>query len=167
MNIENILIRKVAHKDLQKIQNVVMKAKQSRFEEEHLSDDIIQEIKNRYNPEHLKTKIKGNYYFVAETENNKKIVGIIGFNKEEGSKTHNKLSMFFIDPEYQKLGIGTLLYTKVKLTAIKLGCKKMVVSSSPYAEPIYAHFGFKKVRIDWKEYENGNKSYTVYMTLDL
>ena len=58
-------------------------------------------------------------------------------------------------------------YEKVKRVALEKRCKKMVVSSSPYAEPIYKHFGFRKIRINWKEHDNGRKSYTVWMEQDL
>lgn len=167
MNINEIVIRPVEEKDLIEIGNVVMKAKLPQLVEEGLSENEVKEITKKYSPENLKAKITDNFYFVAEIPNEKNVAGVIGLRKDDGSEIHNRLSMFFIDPKYQNMGIGRFLYEKVKKVALEKKCKKMVVSSSPFAEPIYKHFGFKKVCINWKEHENGRKSYTVWMEQDL
>ena len=165
MNIEKIVIRPVEEKDLIEISNVVMKAKLPQLVEEGLSENEVKEINQKYSPKNLKTKFADNFYFLAKSGKN--VVGVIGLRKDNGSEIHNRLSTFFIDPKYQNMGIGRFLYEKVKRVALEKRCKKMVVSSSPYAEPIYKHFGFRKIHVNWKEHDNGRKSYTVWMEQDL
>lgn len=41
----------------------------------------------------------------------------------------------------------------------------LVISARPNAQKVYEHFGFKKVRIEWKKHEDGRKSHNVWMEL--
>lgn len=154
---DKIVIRSVEEKDLIQIGNVVMKAKLPQLVEEGLSENEVKEIYQKYSPKNLKVKFADNFYFlaektsphfIAEVPNEKNIVGVIGLRKDDGSEIHNRLSTFFIDPKYQNMGIGRILYEKVKEVALEKKCLKMVVSSSSFAEPIYKHFGFSPLLID-------------------
>ena len=68
------------------------------------------------------------------------ILGIIGLKK-------NHLRTFYVDPDMQGRGIGRVLFELVKKIAIERGYKTMVVHASPFAVPIYQHFGFRKQRL--------------------
>ena len=114
-------------------------------------------------PQHILNRIKENYFFIAQDNKNEKIVGVIGLRKDKGSKVHNRISTFFVLHEYQGKGIGKILFNKVLNLAIKFNVKKMVVNSSLFAEPIYRHLGFKKVRIVSKNYPNGDVYKNVWM----
>ncbi len=65
---------------------------------------------------------------------NEKLAGIIA-TRSEG--TH--IALFFIKSEYQKKGIGRMLFEKV---LSECPSDYITVNSSPYAHEIYRHFGF-------------------------
>lgn len=132
---------------------------------QYLSEKVTEEILSRYDLDKFTDLIKGKYFFVVK--DGQKIVGVGGLKKDDESQIPNRLTTFFVDPDYQGKGVGRMLYEKVKEEAIKHDCRKLVVSSSPGAEPIYKHFGFKKIRIDWKEHPDGNKSYNVWMEQEM
>lgn len=167
MDTDKIVIRPIEDKDLIKIGDLVMKALLPHLIKDSVYEAEIKIICQKYSPENLKVKITDSDYFVAENPKDKNILGVIGLKKEVGNKTHCRLSTFFVDPVCQNRGVGRILYEKVRETALKKGYKTMLVKSSPSAEQVYAHFGFKKVRIDWKIHENGRKSYNVWMEQDL
>ncbi len=132
-----------------------------------LSDETIKMLTDRNTEQYFADKAQEGYFYLAIESQTDKIVGIIGLRKNEDSPLPNRLSTFFVDPDYQHKGIGRLLYQAIETKARELGCQKMVVNSSPYGEPIYKHFGFSKIRIDWKDYDNGDRYYNVWMEKEL
>ena len=141
-----IVIRGLTKADLRKAGGVIRRASLPHLKAQGLPDETIREIvANR--PQKLAAKALGNTFFVAEDVNRKKIVGVIGLRKDDGSNIPNRLSTFYTDPEYQGKGIGRMLYEKIREEAIKNGCQKLVVSSSPYAESkVKAHEAVRRER---------------------
>lgn len=159
----DIRIRVLTEEDLEEAGNVVKSALLPRLKSENLPEAVIKEIISRYDPDNFREEVNGTYFLVAEDQSTGKLIGVGGLRKNEGSLIPNRLTTFFVNPEYQRKGICRMLYENVKEEALKNGCKKLVVSSSPFAEPIYEHFGFKKIKVNWKKYPNGGKSYNVWM----
>jgi len=60
---------------------------------------------------------------------------------------------FYIHPDYQGKGIGSLLYKKLEEIARLQGLRELTVESSPLGYPIYIHYGFKKEKEVEKERE--------------
>ncbi len=89
-------------------------------------------------PEAVLEKAKDRELWVAVSEMGI-ILGIIGLKK-------NHLRTFYVDPDMQGKGIGRALFKLVKNLAIERGYKTIVVHASPFAVPIYQHFGFRKQR---------------------
>lgn len=74
-----------------------------------------------------------------------KIVGVIATRREG-----KHISLFFVNSNYQRQGIGSKLFDMVKKN-----CKGDVitVNSSPFAVPIYKHLGF--FATDTEQIEDG------------
>lgn len=74
-----------------------------------------------------------------------KIVGVIATRKEG-----KHISLFFVNSDYHKQGIGRKLFE-----IVKKNCKGEVltVNSSPFAVPIYKHLGF--MATDTEQIEDG------------
>ena len=78
---------------------------------------------------------KGNMLLTCRIDNS--IAGIIEV------RDNNHISLFFVDPAYQKRGIGKALMHEVfkRLTG---KTETISVNSSKYAEPVYKKLGFKR-----------------------
>ena len=57
----------------------------------------------------------------------------------------NRISLLFVDSEYQRKGIATSLMSKIAGELKMRGYDKIVLNSSPYGLPFYKHFGFSVV----------------------
>lgn len=68
----------------------------------------------------------------------------------------NRISLLFVDSEYQRKGIATAMMSKIASELKMRGYDKMVLNSSPYGLSFYKHFGFtveeeeKNVDTPWK-----------------
>jgi len=62
-------------------------------------------------------------------EEAQKILGIIGLQD-------NEIRTFYVDPTHQGKGVGKLLYNKIKELSSLNNAEKLIVRSSPEAEPI-------------------------------
>jgi N-acetylglutamate synthase-like GNAT family acetyltransferase len=159
----NIIIRKVRKEDLLAIAEAFKKAYLPLFKFQKLSKTTISEQFSLNNTEHLLLRIRGNNFYVAEDLRNNRIVGLIGLRKDDNSDIHNRISTFFVLPKYQKKGIGSLLFKKIIYLTKQFNVKKLVVSSSLFAEDIYEHWGFKKIKNLKKKYSNGDVYKNVWM----
>ena len=54
----------------------------------------------------------------------------------------NRISLLFVDSEYQRKGIATAMMNKIANELKMRGYNKIVLNSSPYGLPFYEHFGF-------------------------
>lgn len=158
---DKIQIRALKDKDLEAVAKVIKKASYLSLKKQNLLEEDIKEIFKRHSPKELLLKVKGNLFFVAEDDN--QIIGVIGLRKHNNSKIPNRISTFYIKPEYQGKKIGKALYEHVLNLAINLKIKTLFVKSSLQAEPIYAHYGFKRIREETKHYPNGTQNTTVWM----
>ena len=55
----------------------------------------------------------------------------------------NRISLLFVDSEYQRNGIATAMMSKIADELKKRGYDKIVLNSSPYGLSFYEHFGFR------------------------
>lgn len=166
-NSEKFIIREFTQKDLIEIGYVIIEAMASEVKKRNLSAEAIAEYYAENIPEKLSQRFGGNYFYVAENTADNRVIGVIGLRKDDKSTTHNRVSTFNVSPDFQKKGVGSLLYQRLEQTAIKIGCKKLVVSSSLTAEPIYKHWGFKKLKEKWYSYKDGSKYCNIWMEKDI
>ena len=54
----------------------------------------------------------------------------------------NRISLFFVDSEYQRKGIATAMMSKIASELKMRGYDKIVLNSSPHGLSFYKHFGF-------------------------
>jgi len=106
--------------------------------------------------------IKDQSYFVVE--DNGKIIAsggwsfrktLFGNNNESGRDPHKldpkkdyaKIRAFFIDPDYSRQGIGSLIMTHCQQAAVDKGFTKLELMSTLPGKPLYEYHGFKGEKI--------------------
>lgn len=104
--------------------------------------ELLDEFCKKYTAPKLRKKAKESTLFVARSGND--ILGIIGLKG-------NELRTFFVSPNYQGFGVGRKLYDRFEEEARQRGLKEVELEGSPKGEPIYKHFGFKKIKTVYKE----------------
>ena len=68
----------------------------------------------------------------------------------------NRISLLFVDSEYQRKGIATALMNKIASELKMRGYDRIVLNSSPYGLAFYIHYGFaiveeeKNAETPWK-----------------
>ena len=68
----------------------------------------------------------------------------------------NRISLLFVDGDYQRRGIATAMMNKIASELKMRGYENIVLNSSPYGLSFYKHFGFtvqeeeKNVDTPWK-----------------
>lgn len=134
----NIRIRKFKKADLPAVKKLLHRAFRITLSKFYNQKYVEKNI-NKYNDEGILMRAKNFDIHVAEDLANKKILGVVGFFKDE-------LRTFFVDPAYHGRGVGRKLFDKIKKRAAAAGYNKLWVSSSLYAVPIYKKFGFKRIR---------------------
>ena len=96
-------------------------------------------FRNYVRPESIIERYKiGNIMITYKNDN--KITGFIEVRDNE------HISLFFVDPDYHKRGIGKLLMQEV-LKILKGKTDIISVNSSKYAVPVYNSLGFKETGV--------------------
>ena len=61
----------------------------------------------------------------------------------------NRISLLFVDSEYQRKGIATALMNKIAGELKTRGYDKIVLNASPYGLAFYRHYGFIVAEEEW------------------
>lgn len=154
----SIVVRKASSLDFEQMIVVIQKAHRFSFANLY-PKELIEDFCKKYTFEHMQERAKNTIFFVAENLQTKKILGVIAL-------TNNQLRTFFVDPDFQGKGIGKMLYEKLEQEAKQQQITKLFLEASPVGEPIYQHFGFKKIRTLYKE-RNGFHYTDAYMEKEL
>lgn len=77
--------------------------------------------------------------WVAEADG--RIAGMIALSLEDGAEVED----FFVEPEFQGLGVGRALMDVLLAQARAAGAERLEVDADPNAEAIYARFGFATI----------------------
>ncbi|HRI21822.1 MAG TPA: GNAT family N-acetyltransferase [Panacibacter sp.] len=85
--------------------------------------------------ESLQRKINEQYFYVAETPDNK----ITGFASIDAS---GYLDMMYVHKDFQRMGIAKLLLNKILATAKDLNIQKIQSDVSITAKPFFEKYGF-------------------------
>jgi ribosomal protein S18 acetylase RimI-like enzyme len=90
-------------------------------------------------PDNLKYMVCNNGFQIYCCFDNDRLVGLLAFR----DKSH--ISLLFVHEAYHRQGIASTLlaYALNELTASVDKISKITVNSSPYAQVIYEHMGFK------------------------
>jgi predicted GNAT family N-acyltransferase len=157
----NITIHRAFQEDIDSISQLVNKAYLPGYKEQNLSAKTIYELLTSNSPKHINERFHGNYFFVAKDNDN--IIGVIRLRKDNERPLHDRVSTFCVDKSYRGKGVGSLLFQEVLKLAIKFNVKILVVKASLFAEPIYAHWGFKKIKTISQTFPDGHVHRTVWM----
>ena len=87
------------------------------------------------------------------------IAGICALVKLQDLPYDYELSKMAVDPEFQGLGIGSVLAKAIEDRAVSLGGKTLYIESNTILEPamkLYHKLGFKEIKGDWSPYERCN-----------
>ena len=97
----------------------------------------VREFLKYVNPDAMRERSDGSHFTMIALVK-QKIVGVIEM------RTLNHVSLLFVDPQYQRLGISReLLHRSIKVCRDhEPGLTDISVNSSPYAVPIYEKLGF-------------------------
>ena len=138
------IIRELTESDLKQIGNVVNRAMMQGQGARDLPEEDINKKLARNSPENFLKGRENVEYFVAEKAG--KLVGIIGLHEQE-------IRTFYVDPPYQRQGMGRMLYHKILSLAQERKIGELTVRSTIEAQSLYEAWGFTKVRDILKENE--------------
>ena len=109
------------------------------------TDEGIREFMNYAEPNRMVERSQGNHFALVATLL-REIVGVIEV------RDHTHISLLFVDPRYQRIGIGTeLLQRSLEICrSHKPALSEITVNSSPYAVPVYRKLGFRERGAEWE-----------------
>lgn len=82
---------------------------------------------------------------------------LLGVCEVSPGSEYGNLEKLFIDPDAIGRGIGRILFETAKAQLKALGEKKMTILSDPFAEPVYVHWGARRVRMKPSEVFEGRE----------
>jgi len=86
-------------------------------------------------------RMKAGEYWVAEADI---ICGCVCLAPDVTEKS-GEIHAYFIDPNWQRRGIGRLLWMKILERAVHLGLRKLYLDADPASVPFYQAIGFEIV----------------------
>jgi N-acetylglutamate synthase-like GNAT family acetyltransferase len=131
-----IKIRKFKKEDAKKVDYLIKQAQLITLKD-YYPKRIIEWFCKRNTPSKIIAKSKQIELFVAVEED--KILGINGLKE-------NQVRKFYVNPKYQRKGVGRKLMENIENLAKKRKIKKLIVHSSLYAEGFYKKMGFKRIK---------------------
>jgi ribosomal protein S18 acetylase RimI-like enzyme len=110
--------------------------------------EAIKYFKNYHNDKNILKAVKEGYIVVLEKDN--RIIGT-------GTLIDDYITRVFVNPEFQKQGLGKLLMQKLEAKAFSAGISVIKLDSSLPAKKFYDSLGYKTVRKTFVKVENGKK----------
>lgn len=130
-----ITIREFENKDAEEVTLLVEKVFNKFIAKDFTKEGILY-WRDDLSPEGLIESLHNNRIFIAETDS--KIIGIVRI------KEMQRISMFYVDEDYQGRGTGSKLMSKAIELFKEKGIGKSFLKSSLYAVQIYEKLGFIK-----------------------
>ncbi|UCD81493.1 MAG: GNAT family N-acetyltransferase [Desulfobacterales bacterium] len=113
------------------------------FVSPEFSQQGIEEFMKYIQPDALDSQLKGNHFALIATLGSE-IIGVIEV------RDCNHVALFFVDPRFQRMGIGNELFRKAteicKQQVVNLS--EMTVNASPNSVTAYEKLGFKPADIE-------------------
>ena len=132
----NIILRSATIDDAEELTDLCMVSKKSHGYDENFMERCKDEL--TVTPR----QIQDNYFWVAECD----IICGCTCLKVDADKTTGEIEAFFVHPEFQKLGVGRILWNKIIQTAHKDRLSMLHLASDPFAEGFYKKLGFTTTR---------------------
>lgn len=102
---------------------------------------MIAESLAHFDLQYLKNKMEQSHFYVAVEKN--KIIGCGGIDLMKKSENCGVLMGIFVDPNFQKKGVGKAIISTLEKDTLVLECEKILVSSSIPAIPFYRKCGYE------------------------
>lgn len=133
---DTYVIRPLAESDIEQL-IILIKLVQGVSFKKLYSQELIEVFSRKYTPEAFLRRMKYTQFLIAVK--GKELVGVIGL---KGIMVRS----FYVHPDYQGKGLGSILYKKLEELARTQGLSELTLESSLLGLPIYIHYGFKKER---------------------
>jgi N-acetylglutamate synthase-like GNAT family acetyltransferase len=130
------VIRSARLEDAESISRIIISALRETNAKDY-STEVIARVEQSFSPEAVSDLMQRRLVFVAVDRDS-----VIGTASLDGQVVRT----VFIDPRYQKRGVGRALMTMIVRAAIGKGIAVLAVPSSVTAEPFYLKLGFNPVR---------------------
>lgn len=130
------LIRKATAKDATAISVIIVAALRVSNAKDY-SSEIIEQIQRSFSPLHIRSFLIQRQVYVASIDGD-----VVATGSLEGGTVRS----VFVDPAYQRMGVGHRLMAAIESAAARSGLRLLRVPSSITAEGFYYSLGFLKVR---------------------
>ena len=110
--------------------------------------EAIKFFKNYHSDENVLKNAKEGYTIVLEKDN--KIIGT-------GTIVDDHIMRVFVDPEFQKLGLGKLVMQKLEEKALSTGVRIVKLDASLPSKKFYDSLGYVLLEETFLEVENGKR----------
>lgn len=167
---DNIKIRKAKIEDIKNVVPVLMRA--WKFAYDGIMDAEF--LKKRTSPENYSDRVKvweqrfekegSEIFLVAEIK--EKIIGFaVGGASKKHSEADSEIAAFYVDPDYQGIGVGRKLFNAFVDIARLKGSTTMVIGCLSENKSIgfYKKMGGKILKEAFWEYEKGKLSETFFI----
>ncbi|MBL4733023.1 MAG: GNAT family N-acetyltransferase [Rhizobiaceae bacterium] len=131
-----IIIRPAKPHEAKTLSDLSMRSKRSNGYDDSFMDACREELTITEN------QLSSGEYWVADAG---AICGCVNLSPDKTDKTTGEINTFFIDPEWQRKGIGRLLWAKILEQAEQTGLTKLTLDADPFAVPFYEALGFETV----------------------
>jgi predicted N-acetyltransferase YhbS len=129
-----IAVREFQPKDARGVSEVIRRTMRETNSADY-SPEILAPLIEYFSPKKIRLLAEERVCLVAEVE--KKIVGTVALEDSE-------LQTLFVQPDFQRKRIGTLLLESIERFARLSKIKKLTVASSLTAVPFYEKMGYRK-----------------------
>ncbi|MBL4598481.1 MAG: GNAT family N-acetyltransferase [Rhizobiaceae bacterium] len=131
-----IIIRPAKPHEAKALSDLSMRSKRSNGYDDSFMDACSEELTITEN------QLSSGEYWVADAG---AICGCVNLSPDKTDKTTGEINTFFIDLEWQRKGIGRLLWAKILEQAEQTGLSKLTLDADPFAVPFYEALGFEIV----------------------
>lgn len=131
----DVSIRPAQREDAEALTMIAMSSKQSNGYDDAFMEACTEELRV------TSSLLEAHEYWVAESDTP---CGFISLEVDP-DRLAGVIGAFFIDPGWQRRGIGRLLWTTVEGSALEKGLKSLRLDANPEAEAFYRSLGLSTV----------------------
>lgn len=143
---DKIKIRELKSSDLKKVEELISKTIDICYRPV-MSEEVIRYLRGFHKTENILRIAEQGCTVVAEK--NTKIVGT-------GSVVDGVVLRVYIDPDFQKQGIGRMIMRELENKAIREGVEEVVLRSTEVSWSFYVLLGYSILEKNYVEVENGS-----------
>lgn len=131
----NIAIRKAREDEGEVLTALSMRAKQSNGYDDAFMARCRDELAV------TATRLAADEYWVAESD---RVCGCASLSVRPDGKTA-QIHSFFVEPDFHGMGVGKMLWSKLRDRAEALSLDSLCLDADPNAEPFYIKMGFSRI----------------------